>query len=161
MVAALAPPPRADLEELFLDWPGARDLADRGFEIGSHSSHHAILSEEPPEAQMADLAESRAALEQGLGVPVTSVAYPNGGRLDYDGATLAAAEAAGYESGITTRKGLTGRRTPRFEVRRVVVYPERGTRVLRTLADVALKRARRGLRGLRVPPMAVVATGSQ
>ena len=108
---------------------------------------------------MADLAESRAALEQGLGVPVTSVAYPNGGRLDYDGATLAAAEAAGYESGITTRRAPA--RTPPFEVRRVVVYPERGTRVLRTLADVAWKRARRGLSGVRVPSMAVAATGSQ
>jgi peptidoglycan/xylan/chitin deacetylase (PgdA/CDA1 family) len=159
MVEALRPRPRDDLKELFLDWPGARELAGRGFEIGSHSSHHAILSEEPPQAQMADLAESRAALEQGLGVPVTSVAYPNGGRLDYDGATLAAAQAAGYESGITTRKGLTGRRTPRFEVRRVVVYPERGTRVLRTLADVAWKRARRALGGARVPSTAVAATG--
>ena len=161
MVEALRPRPRDDLKELFLDWPGARELAGRGFEIGSHSSHHAILSEEPPAAQMADLAESRAALEQGLGVPVTSVAYPNGGRLDYDGATLAAAVAAGYESGITTRKGLTGRRTPRFEVRRVVVYPERGTRVLRTVADVAWKRARRVFGGVRVPLTAVAATGSR
>ena len=48
MVDALRPRPRDDLKELFLDWPGARELAGRGFEIGSHSSHHAILSEEPP-----------------------------------------------------------------------------------------------------------------
>jgi peptidoglycan/xylan/chitin deacetylase (PgdA/CDA1 family) len=161
MVEALGPRPREDLKELFLDWPGARELAARGFEIGSHSSHHAILSEETPAAQMADLADSRAALEAGLGVPVTSVAYPNGGRLDYDGATLAAAVAAGYESGITTRKGLTGRRTPRFEVRRVVVYPERGTHVLRALADVAWRRARGRIGGIRVPFMAAPAGGSR
>jgi peptidoglycan/xylan/chitin deacetylase (PgdA/CDA1 family) len=161
LVEELAPRPRDDLKELFLDWPGARELAGRGFEVGSHSSHHAILSEETPAAQAADLAGSRAALEEGLGVPITSVAYPNGGRLDYDGATLAAAAAAGYENGITTRKGLTGRRTPRFEVRRVVVYPERGTRVLRTLADVAWTRARRRIRAIRVPSTAVAATESR
>ncbi len=160
MVAALAPPPRADLKELFLDWAGARELASRGFEIGSHSSHHAILSEEPPAAQMADLAESRERLEEALGVPVTSVAYPNGGRADYDEATVAAAVAAGYESGITTRKGLNGGRTPRFEIRRVVVYPERGTRILQTLADVAWNRARR-LRGRRAPAPPVGASGSR
>jgi peptidoglycan/xylan/chitin deacetylase (PgdA/CDA1 family) len=160
MVAALAPLPRADLRELFLDWDGARALASRGFEIGSHSSHHAILSEESPEEQMTDLAESRAALEDGLGVPVTCVAYPNGSRADYDDATVAAAVVAGYENGITTRKGLNSKRTPRFEVRRVVVYPERGTRILQTLADVAWRRARR-LRSPRAPVPPVGAGGSR
>ena len=161
MMKALRPPPRDDLRELFLDWPGARELAARGFEIGSHSSHHAILSEESPEAQMSDLIESRVALEDGLAVPVTAVAYPNGGAPDYDAGTLAAAEAAGFENGVTTRKGVNGRGTPRFEVRRVVVYPERGSRVLGTLAEVAGRRARRALAGAGVPGAGVAAARSR
>ena len=161
IVETLRPPRRDDLRELFLDWPGARELAARGFEIGSHSSHHAILSEESAEAQAADLAESRAALEEGLGVPVTSVAYPNGGRLDYDAATLAAAAAAGFENGITTRKGVNGRNTPRFELRRVVVYPDRGARVLRTLAEVAGRRARRAVSRALAPRGGGAATASR
>ena len=142
LVDHLAPPPRDDLAELFLDWDGARDLASRGFEIGSHSRDHCILSEETPDAQRDDLAESRAMLQEHLGVSISTVAYPNGTRRDYDGATLAAARGAGYRHGITTRKGWNSPRTPPFELRRAVVYPERGSRFLRTALEIAGKRAR-------------------
>jgi peptidoglycan/xylan/chitin deacetylase (PgdA/CDA1 family) len=139
----LAPRPGPDLRELFLDWDGAADLAGRGFEIGSHSRDHAILAEETPEAQAADIGEARAALVDRLGVPVPCIAYPNGTRLDYDAATVAAARAAGHRYGLTTRKGLASRATAPFEVRRVVVYPERGARILAPLAEIVWRRTRR------------------
>ena len=123
LVERLAPPPGDDLAELFLDWDGARELAGRGFEIGSHSRDHCILSEETPGVQRDDLAESRAMLEEHLGVSISTVAYPNGTRRDYDAATLDAARSAGYAHGVTTRKGWNSRRTPPFELRRAVVYP--------------------------------------
>jgi peptidoglycan/xylan/chitin deacetylase (PgdA/CDA1 family) len=153
LIAQLAPRPRGDLSELFLDWEGARALASRGFEIGSHSRDHAILSEETARAQAEDLATSRSALESGLGVPVTAVAYPNGTRHDYDAATLAAARAAGFETGVTTRKGINSERTPHLEARRVVVYPERGSRIVRTLAQVAWTRGRRAAARLQPLPL--------
>ncbi len=142
LVERLAPPPGDDLAELFLDWDGARELAGRGFEIGSHSRDHCILSEETPGVQRDDLAESRAMLEEHLGVSISTVAYPNGTRRDYDAATLDAARSAGYAHGVTTRKGWNSRRTPPFELRRAVVYPERGSRFLRTAVEIAGKRAR-------------------
>ncbi len=143
LVERLAPPPREDLAELFLDWDGARDLAGRGFEIGSHSRDHCILSEETAAAQRDDLGESRAMLEEHLGVSISAIAYPNGTTRDYDEATLTAARAAGYAHGVTTRKGWNSRRTPPFELRRAVVYPERGSRFLRAAAEIAGKRVRR------------------
>jgi len=142
LVERLAPPPREDLAELFLDWDGARTLAGRGFEIGSHSRDHCILSEETAGVQRDDLGESRAMLEEHLGVSISTIAYPNGTNRDYDAATLAAARNAGYAHGVTTRKGWNSRRTPPFELRRAVVYPERGSRFLRTAAEIAGKRAR-------------------
>ena len=143
VVERLAPsPPAEDLAELFLDWDGARELASRGFEIGSHSRDHCILSEESPDVQRDDLAESRAMLEEHLGVSISTVAYPNGTRRDYDAATLSAARSAGYAHGVTTRKGLNSRRTPRYELRRAVVYPERGSRFLQTAVEIAGKPAR-------------------
>lgn len=142
IVDRLAPPPGDELAELFLDWDGARELAERGFEIGSHSRDHCILSEEAPDVQRDDLAESRAMLEEHLGVSISTVAYPNGTRRDYDEATLEAARSAGYAHGVTTRKGWNSPRTPPFELRRAVIYPERGSRFLRTAVEIAGKRAR-------------------
>lgn len=128
LVARLAPAGRRPGPEMFLGWSGGRELVERGFEIGSHTCSHAILSQERPGDQSADLAGSRAELERELEVEIDTLAYPNGTRRDYDEATLAAASATGYQFAVTTVEGLTGPRTPRLEVRRSVVYPERGVR---------------------------------
>lgn len=128
IVGQLAPAGPRPGRAMFLDWPGARQLVARGFAVGSHSSAHAILSEEDPDTQDADLVRSRAELERELEVAIDMVAYPNGTRRDYDGHTLAAATRAGYAYGITTVEGLNRPDTPRLEVRRSVVYPERGPR---------------------------------
>jgi len=110
--------------ELFLDWAGARGLVRRGFDVGSHSSYHAILSRETPEAQTADLVGATGRLRAELGVAPGMLAYPNGRFSDYDEATLAAAEAAGHRFAVTTQPGWTGPGTPRLEIRRSVVAPD-------------------------------------
>jgi peptidoglycan/xylan/chitin deacetylase (PgdA/CDA1 family) len=129
------PPPDA----LFLDWRGAERLARRGFAVGSHSLHHAILSREAIEEQRRDLAAARRQLEQRLGIPVRLLAYPNGRRSDYDQATIAAARAAGYDFALTTLEGWNRPTTPPYEVRRYLVEPDKGTR---DLAVTAVRAAR-------------------
>jgi peptidoglycan/xylan/chitin deacetylase (PgdA/CDA1 family) len=119
-----------EVAELFLDWDGARRLA-AGAAIGSHTMAHAILSEEPAAEQAADLADSRRVLEEGLGVPASTLAYPNGTAADYDEATLDAAAAAGYTGAVTTIDGWNDAGTPRFELRRFVMDPTRGFNGLR------------------------------
>lgn len=115
-----------------MDWAEGAQLIERGFSIGSHTCAHAILSGETADEQKRDLAESRRQLQQRLAVAADLLAYPNGTELDYDRATLDAARAAGHPWALTTREGFNDRRTPALELRRVVIYPERG------LADLAL-----------------------
>lgn len=136
-----------EVRELFLDWEGARRLAE-GAAIGSHTLRHAILSEEPPDEQARDLAGSRRALQEGLGAPVATLAYPNGTALDYDAATLDAARAAGYAGAVTTVPGWNDRATPPLELRRFVLDPARGVGGLRGVvrAPGALAFARAGAR---------------
>jgi peptidoglycan/xylan/chitin deacetylase (PgdA/CDA1 family) len=110
----------------FMDWADARELARRGFAVGSHSQQHAILSQESDTEQRRDLELSRRQLEQELEVPVELLGYPNGTALDYDQGTIAAARAAGYLHAVTTITGWTRPATPCFEVRRFVLQPERG-----------------------------------
>jgi peptidoglycan/xylan/chitin deacetylase (PgdA/CDA1 family) len=111
---------------MFLDWAGARELAGRGFAVGSHSLRHTILSAECPEEQASDLTDARKQLEGELDVPVDLLAYPNGLEGDYDQATVAAAERAGYAYAATTLQGRNSPATPRYEIRRFVQRPERG-----------------------------------
>jgi peptidoglycan/xylan/chitin deacetylase (PgdA/CDA1 family) len=131
LIDALRPAGSEDeVAELFLDWEGARRLAERAA-VGSHTMYHAILSEETADDQAADLAESRRRLEEGLGVPAATLAYPNGTPADYDADTLAAAGAAGYVGAVTTVDGWNDRATPRLELRRFVMDPVRGLNGLR------------------------------
>jgi hypothetical protein len=84
----------------------AEDLADRekralildaaaaGHEIASHTMTHRHLTRLSPDERMAELRNSRDALEQALGRPVTGLRAP-GFLVDRD--TLAMAAAAGYQ----------------------------------------------------------------
>lgn len=129
---------------LFLDWDGARALAATGHGIGSHTVTHAILAREDHEAQLAELVESRRALEEGLGQTVDLLAYPNGNDGDYDERTMAFAERAGYRAAITTRAGFAGRDASPFAMRRVLVTPH--TDVGDLLAKVGRAIRQRGRR---------------
>lgn len=114
-----------DAREMFLDWDGARELGGY-MELGSHTMYHAILSQEDAAAQHDDLARSREELRRGTGAEIGVLAYPNGKQADYDDATLSAAAAAGYDHAITTERGWNRPSTPRYEIRRWVMNPERG-----------------------------------
>lgn len=84
-------------------------------EIGSHTNLHAELNEASEEEAYQEMRSSREGLEQLLGQPVKSFAYPN---CTYSQACPVAAERAGYESAVTC--GLRGGMLP-FELRRELV----------------------------------------
>lgn len=125
LIGLLEPARRYSADEHFLDWDEAMRLREH-MEIGSHSLHHAILSEEDADEQSADLVSARAQLQQRLGVDASVLAYPNGKAADYGPGTVAAANRAGHSHAVTTRPGLNRPTTPDYEVRRTVMNPERG-----------------------------------
>lgn len=117
-------------DDLFMNWQQCRELARRGFEIGSHSYRHAILARESTAEQHDDLAHSKKLLEDELDTRIDLLAYPNGERGDFDADTFAALGSAGYTHAVTTIPGRNHRTTPRYELRRVVISPLGGTRAL-------------------------------
>jgi peptidoglycan/xylan/chitin deacetylase (PgdA/CDA1 family) len=129
LVAQLAPA-GAYRDDLFLDWDGCRALARRGFEIGSHSTRHAILAREPAVAQRDDLVRSKTDLERELDVAIDGLAYPNGEHGDFSSATFDALRHAGYTHAVTTIPGVNRSTTAPFELRRVVISPVSGPRGL-------------------------------
>ena len=76
-----------------LTWEDAAFLADRGWEVGSHTVSHALLTRADDRRLNDELVLSRAAIEQQLGA-CTSLAYPYG---QADERVAAAAGEAGYQ----------------------------------------------------------------
>jgi len=84
--------------EPICDWDDLRVLAQHGVSVQSHGVNHVPMSELARSAQAAELAASRAAIEDGIGSPVTTFAFPYGdeGRAPAEmGAQL---RAAGYRA---------------------------------------------------------------
>jgi peptidoglycan/xylan/chitin deacetylase (PgdA/CDA1 family) len=94
------------------------DAAAEGLDIGSHTVGHPWMPRLAPADLARELVDSRATLEELLGRPVTSLAYPTGG---WNPAVRAAAEAAGYRIAITVDRGLNTVRTPHLSLRRAFV----------------------------------------
>jgi peptidoglycan/xylan/chitin deacetylase (PgdA/CDA1 family) len=104
-------------ELLCLAWDELRDLAAGGWEVGSHTRSHPHLTVLPDEGLAAELRESRAAVEAGMGRPCPSVAYPYG---DVDARVVGATRAAGYEYGASLPRRLTS--TDPLDYPRIGVY---------------------------------------
>ncbi|MBC9735627.1 polysaccharide deacetylase family protein [Nocardioides marmotae] len=95
--------------------------ADEGLDIGSHTVSHPWLPALDDDRLLAELVESRAVLEDLLGRPVRSLAYPTGG---WDARVRAAAAVAGYSVGITVDRGLNTGRVHPLSLRRAFVPTE-------------------------------------
>jgi len=62
----------------FISTSQIQEMADAGWEVGSHSMSHADLTKSSKDSLYAEVVQSRRNLEEALGVPVKSFAYPFG-----------------------------------------------------------------------------------
>ena len=117
-----------------LTWDDVREMAGRGFSFGSHTLTHPILTEVSPTQARRELVESRRRLEDELGEPVRTLAYPNGSRADFSPAIEELAMESGYSAAFTLVPGPTRHREARAEpmaIRRIAVYLPDGDRRFR------------------------------
>lgn len=138
-----------------IDWAQAEEMAEAGFEIGSHTLTHPRLQLLGPEQLRQELSDSRAAIRERLG-RCDTLAYPFG---EWSDEVAAAARECGYRFAFTLpgRQGQW-RAGPHSIPRLNVDYrdePDRFARKLTPLGKEAilspavtpLKRALRKLRG--------------
>jgi len=90
-------------ELLPMSWVQLGELADHGWEIGSHTRTHPRLTTCDENSLTAELAVSRAECEHALGRPCRTLAYPYG---DHDDRVVEAARSAGYEAAGTLAVAL-------------------------------------------------------
>jgi peptidoglycan/xylan/chitin deacetylase (PgdA/CDA1 family) len=95
------------------------DMKHRGASFQSHSCSHRSLPALDDDELALELADSRAALQQLLGLPVDYLAYPFG---QLDERVVVATRHAGYRAAFSTQPGFNRRDVDRFRIRRIEVY---------------------------------------
>jgi peptidoglycan/xylan/chitin deacetylase (PgdA/CDA1 family) len=106
-----------------LGWGQLEDLRDAGIEIGSHSHTHRALDCLSPDELRAEIRTSRRILEDGLGAPLTSFAYPYG---YHDRRVRGAVVAAGYTAACAVKNALSHGDDDVFAIARVLVERDTG-----------------------------------
>jgi peptidoglycan/xylan/chitin deacetylase (PgdA/CDA1 family) len=121
-----------------IDAVGAARLAERGWEVGSHTMTHAVLTNVDDRTLDGELSESKRELEQLTGRPCTAVSYPTG-RCDVR--VAAAAESAGYLAGAGLEGAVDAPLGP-LTWPRVGVRGDDSLRVFRVKTSRAVRRVR-------------------
>ncbi len=114
---------REEKEEVFgfLDWDGVRRLKNKGFEIGSHTVEHPILTRISLDRVDHELRASKLAIEEQIGGVCRCFAYPNGSEPDISSAIAGRVQEAGYDFAFTTIGGFCSRNVNRFELGRICI----------------------------------------
>ncbi len=97
-----------ELPVLPLNWEQIREMDESGWvSFGAHTMHHPILAyiSDPAEVRC-EVTECRQVLEERLGHPVRSLAYPVGQRQHISEDVQQAVREAGYEWALTTHYGF-------------------------------------------------------
>jgi len=110
------PPERPPAEYAAINWRQARDMADAGVEIGSHTSTHPILTRLDDTRLREELGRSRDRIQTALGRQVDTFCYPNG---DFDPRVRLEVAGAGYKCAVTTEVGLNNERNDPLTLRRI------------------------------------------
>lgn len=109
-----------EMEFVLADWDQLRRMGESGFEIGSHTMSHPLLTALAKDEIAWELQASAAKIRERLGKTPRHLAYPFGG-YDEDIARLAA--AAGYATAVTTERGSCGKGDDPYRLRRCGLPP--------------------------------------
>jgi peptidoglycan/xylan/chitin deacetylase (PgdA/CDA1 family) len=144
-VAAQATPP----DDLMMKSAQVQALHRNGMQIGAHTVSHPILTRLSNDDARAEIAESRAVLQELLDAPVTCFAYPNGkSGDDYSDEHVALVRDIGFACGLSTNPGAAGYGSDLMQLPRFTPWDQTslrfGARLLVNLAS-ARRRARHGV----------------
>jgi len=105
-----------------LRWDEVRRLSREGFEFGSHSVSHPVLSRlETPEELDREIQLSRQRLQEELGEPPAHFCYPNGQPEDWNETVVNAVSRSGFATACTTIHGVNRRIDSPFRLARLSV----------------------------------------
>lgn len=83
-----------------LTWPMVREMSSNKIRFGTHTVNHSVLTMEDQETIKNEVIDCKTDLENELGIPITTFAYPNG---ELDSHIRSVVEKAGYRTAVTTQ----------------------------------------------------------
>lgn len=108
----------SELSDLMLTWEQIKEMHESGISFGSHTVTHPIMSKISIERAREELVESKRTIEENLGSPVISFAYPNGKKEDFHDGIKEVLKEAGYSCAFTTIFGVNDTWSDLYELRR-------------------------------------------
>jgi peptidoglycan/xylan/chitin deacetylase (PgdA/CDA1 family) len=111
-------------ENTYLAWDEVREIHEYGIRVGSHTMNHSELGQLPWSAVALELNDSRKAIEDVLGSPVLSFAYPYAfpeHDRNFIRNVKVHLENAGYRNAVTTIVGTAGRGSDPYLLPRIPV----------------------------------------
>jgi peptidoglycan/xylan/chitin deacetylase (PgdA/CDA1 family) len=109
---------------LYLSWDEVREMTLTGVSMGGHTQSHPILTRVSLDRVEAEVAGSKARIEDELGRVITTFAYTNGTLADYNPEVESIVYKAGYEAAYTLVPGparFDEAQANPFAIRRVFV----------------------------------------
>ncbi|HTI14607.1 MAG TPA: polysaccharide deacetylase family protein [Dictyobacter sp.] len=104
-----------------LTWEQLREISTYGIECGAHSHRHAQLDILPSELVWDEIVRSKTTIEEQLGQPVQSFAYPYG---YFTRAVRSLVQQAGFTSACAVQFAMSRVSTDVFALKRLIVKPE-------------------------------------
>ena len=116
--------PAGFFKKLMLNWDQVKEMRKNGIEFGAHTMHHPILTRISLDEVRAEVVGSKSRIEQEIGEPVLSFAYPNGQSSDLNNKIERIVADSGISAAFTLLNGpsLQGevKRNP-FAIRRIFI----------------------------------------
>jgi len=106
-------------KEIMLSWDEAREMADNGITFGAHTITYRVLTRLPLDEARKEIIESKRRIEEELGRPVTSFAYPRGGRADFNEEIKEILKEAGFTCAVTSVYQLVSHGADLYELGRI------------------------------------------
>jgi len=103
----------------WMSWSQVREMHSRGFEIGSHTLTHPDLGQLRGPRAWEEISDSKAKLEDQLGAPAPSFAYPFGRKENFCEENRQLAQRAGYRCCCSAYGGFFTLASDAFNVRRI------------------------------------------
>jgi peptidoglycan/xylan/chitin deacetylase (PgdA/CDA1 family) len=112
-----------DVEERLMTAEMIASARKEGIEFGSHTSNHANLTKVDADTAWREICDSRCDLEERLGEPVSTFAYPYGAE---NSEVREMVSKAGYRFACSTRKGANDSTTDPFALKRINIRRDTG-----------------------------------
>lgn len=92
-------------KNLMMNWNQVREMNASNIDFGAHTVTHPILTRISPEQVRTEISDSKKKIEQELGKPVTSLAYPNGMKADFNDTVINLTKETGFSTAFTLLNG--------------------------------------------------------